>query len=143
MPTAPLRACSYIGCSVLSAGQAYCVTHLAAHSNARKLTRKRLDKERGSSADRGYGARWQRERKWYLKNNSLCVDCFGRGIVMASTVVDHIVPHKGSQELFWNRENWQALCATCHNRKTATKDSSFTNPGRFSFDTPRGGQKDR
>jgi 5-methylcytosine-specific restriction protein A len=33
-------------------------------------------------------------------------------------VVDHIIPHRGNRELFWDTENWQALCTPCHNRKT-------------------------
>lgn len=31
-----------------------------------------------------------------------------------ATVVDHIVPHKGDQTLFWNEANWQPLCKLCH-----------------------------
>jgi 5-methylcytosine-specific restriction endonuclease McrA len=23
--------------------------------------------------------------------------------------------HQGNQKLFWNRANWQSLCAPCHN----------------------------
>lgn len=45
---------------------------------------------------------------------------------MAATVVDHIIPHKGDQYLFWDRSNWQPLCKLCHDRKTATEDSQFT-----------------
>jgi len=29
-------------------------------------------------------------------------------------VVDHIVPHRGDQELFRDPANWQALCKLCH-----------------------------
>ena len=38
------------------------------------------------------------------------------------TVVDHIVPHRGDQQLFWNQSNWQALCKPCHDHKTMTED---------------------
>jgi 5-methylcytosine-specific restriction protein A len=38
-------------------------------------------------------------------------------------VVDHIIPHRGNKELFWNRENWQPLCRPHHDRKT-TKENS-------------------
>ena len=31
-----------------------------------------------------------------------------------ATVVDHKIPHKGDSVLFWNQENWQSLCGTCH-----------------------------
>jgi 5-methylcytosine-specific restriction protein A len=42
-----------------------------------------------------------------------------------ATVVDHIVPHRGNQKLFWDRKNWQSLCKTHHDRKTA-QESGFT-----------------
>ncbi|WP_409994286.1 HNH endonuclease [Pirellula sp. SH-Sr6A] len=38
---------------------------------------------------------------------------------IASTIVDHITPHRGDETLFWARWNWQALCKRCHDRKTA------------------------
>lgn len=44
---------------------------------------------------------------------------------MASTVVDHIKPHKGDQQLFWSKANHQALCKECHDTKTATEDGGF------------------
>jgi 5-methylcytosine-specific restriction protein A len=39
--------------------------------------------------------------------------------------VDHIIPHKGNKGLFWTRFNHQALCKSCHDRKTATEDGGF------------------
>lgn len=41
---------------------------------------------------------------------------------MKATVVDHIVPHRGDDRLFWDEENWQALCKNCHDSKTMTED---------------------
>jgi 5-methylcytosine-specific restriction protein A len=42
-------------------------------------------------------------------------------------VVDHIIPHRGDQALFWDEENWQPLCLVCHNAKTAREDGGFGN----------------
>jgi len=42
--------------------------------------------------------------------------------LVLATVVDHISPHKGDSDLFWDRANWQSLCESCHNRKTASED---------------------
>ena len=28
--------------------------------------------------------------------------------------LDHIIPHRGDRKLFWDRDNWQALCKSCH-----------------------------
>jgi 5-methylcytosine-specific restriction protein A len=39
--------------------------------------------------------------------------------VVLATVVDHIVPHRGDQRLFWDEANWAALCKPCHDAKTA------------------------
>ncbi|TPW30330.1 HNH endonuclease, partial [Martelella alba] len=32
-----------------------------------------------------------------------------------AVVVDHIRPHRGNDDLFWDRANWQPLCRHCHN----------------------------
>ena len=36
------------------------------------------------------------------------------GKVKAAEVVDHITPHRGDQQLFWDVDNWQSLCKQCH-----------------------------
>lgn len=41
---------------------------------------------------------------------------------MKAEVVDHIVPHRGDEKLFWDESNWQALCKRCHDSKTMTED---------------------
>ncbi len=40
--------------------------------------------------------------------------CEAEGKATAATVVDHIVPHKGDQALFWDTDNWQSLCVHHH-----------------------------
>jgi 5-methylcytosine-specific restriction protein A len=45
--------------------------------------------------------------------------CHEERRVTVATLVDHVVPHRGDPALFWDVENWQSLCATCHARKTA------------------------
>lgn len=30
------------------------------------------------------------------------------------TLVDHVTPHRGDKVLFWNWNDWQALCTRCH-----------------------------
>lgn len=70
--------------------------------------------DRSSSAERGYGYRWQRAREGYLRKHPLCRDCQQRDRITPATVVDHIKPHRGDMQLFWDPSNWQPLCATCH-----------------------------
>ena len=61
-------------------------------------------------------SRWKKESKEFLKTHPYCEMCGDY-----ATVVDHIIPHRGDEELFWNKENWQPLCKSCHNKKTATE----------------------
>ena len=68
---------------------------------------------RGTSTKRGYGHRWRKARRAYLYKHPFCVQCN-----TAANEVDHIIPHKGDWMLFWDMENWQALCKSCHSRKT-------------------------
>ncbi|KQP35870.1 HNH endonuclease [Pseudorhodoferax sp. Leaf274] len=67
-----------------------------------------------TTAERGYGARWQRARGFFLQRNPLCCFCHAVGRVEIATVVDHIRPHNGDMQLFWDRTNWQPLCKPCH-----------------------------
>lgn len=89
---------------------------------------KRLEPKRKTSSQRGYTYAWQKARLFYLKQNPLCVECAGKGVVEPAVDVDHIVPHGGDKELFWDRSNWQGLCRSCHSKKTATEDGGFGNP---------------
>ena len=78
---------------------------------------------RPSAAARGYGHKWRVLRRKFLLRNPLCVQCKERGLVVAATQVDHVVPHQGDATRFWNVSNLQSLCASCHSRKTRRQDS--------------------
>lgn len=73
-----------------------------------------------SSAERGYGYRWQMARARYLQHNPLCVMCLPK--VVQATVVDHKIPHRGDQQLFWNEGNWQSLCKPHHDSTRQAED---------------------
>jgi 5-methylcytosine-specific restriction protein A len=69
-----------------------------------------------------YRARWVHP-EWGLRAQVLaehpwCVVCHQRGILEPATEIDHITPHRGKAELFWNPANLQGLCTLCHHRKT-------------------------
>lgn len=110
MPKAPKRPCRFPGCPNLCDEGVYCAKHK--QKDAR-------EQWRGSAAARGYDGRWQKARKAYLSAHPVCVECLKGGRVEAATVVDHIQPHRGDQRLFWDTNNWQALCKRCHDQKTA------------------------
>lgn len=66
------------------------------------------------------------DRKWRkaaedFRRGRLCVHCEAKGESRLAQCVDHIKPHKGNLELFWDVENWQPLCNVCHNRKSANE----------------------
>lgn len=123
MPKRAPRPCRQPGCPKYAGNSAYCAAH-AAKRGAEHEAR------RGSSAARGYGGKWQRERAAYLAANPICTEHWKLGRVVLANVVDHIVPHKGDQKLFWSRSNWQPLCKPCHDAKTAREDGGFGNVRR-------------
>lgn len=129
MANSSLRPCGKSTCRALTR-QRYCDQHTDEISKQRA----EQDKRRGSSSQRGYGSKWQRAREWFLKSNPLCVRCASGNRVTVATVVDHIIAHKGDMSLFWDRDNWQALCKACHDTKTAREDGGF---GRSSQKTIR------
>ena len=81
-----------------------------------KVSSWRTDKRK--TAERGYGWRWQQARETFLcqPENVLCRMCSAKGLIVVATVVDHVIPHKGDDRLFWDQTNWQALCKPCHDR---------------------------
>ena len=119
-PQRAKRPCLVSSCKEYSTNQGYCDNHQD------KIRKK--DRERGTSHQRGYDARWNKARIEHLDEHPLCVDCAKRDYITPATVVDHIVPHKGDQTLFWNQSNWQSLCKPCHDRKTATEDMGGWSP---------------
>jgi 5-methylcytosine-specific restriction protein A len=81
---------------------------------------------------RGYNYRWRNEygtgaADAHLREHPLCVECEKEGLVVPATCVDHIVPHKGDERLFWDYTNFQSLCSSCHSRKTTMEDGGFGN----------------
>lgn len=78
-----------------------------------------------TSAQRGYGYKWQQAREGWLRAHPLCVMCDEiDGRVTAATVVDHKVPHRGDMALFWDRSNWQSLCAHHHSANKQREEAA-------------------
>ncbi len=126
MPVRPQRLCRSLGCrTVHRNANGYCNAHADLAKSFVRLAPPKLPRE--SSSARGYGYKWQQARTGFLSKHPLCVQCQSRGRVTAASVVDHIKPHRGDMSKFWERSNWQALCATCHSVKTAAEDGGFGN----------------
>ncbi|WP_312072141.1 HNH endonuclease signature motif containing protein [Anaerotignum propionicum] len=117
MPRKPNVPCKHPSCPALVPyGRSYCEKHQVLHRS-----------DRLSASKRGYDSRWRKARARFLKDHPLCVKCKEEGILVKATVVDHIVPHRGDQRLFWDESNWQPLCKKCHDKKTMTEDKYVVN----------------
>lgn len=70
--------------------------------------------DKRTAHERGYGHKWRVQAKRFLDAHPLCVICAKHSRTTAANTVDHIKPHKGDEKLFWDVDNWQALCKHCH-----------------------------
>ena len=105
------------------------------------------DRDRESSRDRGYDAKWEKLRKQALiRDHFTCLDCgwqpnlvemaleAGAKIPVAEVfeelrrryrakgthlIVDHKIPIRRNKALRLKLENLQTLCSDCHAKKTA------------------------
>ncbi|WP_322998447.1 HNH endonuclease [Castellaniella sp.] len=94
-----------------------------------------------TSAQPGYGYKWQQARAGYLRKHPHCVmclaglgmtdlqpaevivECARRGVAEPlATVVDHSTPHRGDPVIFWDQSRWQALCARHHDSDAQLRD---------------------
>ena len=100
------KQCKHVGCMELTT-ETYCSKHKP----------KRPSTSNWSSM---YNNRkWREYSRRYLVANTYCVEC---GAI--ATDVDHIKPHRGDVALFWKENNHQALCHSCHSRKTMRETNS-------------------
>lgn len=98
------------------AGRSYCKTHFVpAPRSPEAIEYRKLYQTKD----------WKTGRKAFLLSHPLCAECSSRGQIVAATVVDHITPHRGDVDLFFDMDNWQALCKTCHDIKSAREGPRF------------------
>ena len=127
MPSLPKRYCCVPGCGEFAEkNSGRCPRH--ARAEYRRV--------RKDSDDLYKTKRWGAMRADQLRREPLCRACLAEGKVEAATECDHIVPHKGDRNLFFDAKNLQSLCKKCHSIKTAAEDGGF---GRriFQNDGPR------
>ena len=78
--------------------------------------------ERGTTAERGYGAWWQRESKALREKYAACVYCWLEGRQGPVDLIDHLYPHgvrrgaksQAQERLFRLKTYWLPSCHTCH-----------------------------
>lgn len=116
MPDKPLRPCKHPGCGNLTR-TGWCDKH--------QHQERKLQRPRASPNQRGYTYKWRQASKAYLTAHPWCAQCLREGRTTLATEVDHKQPHKGDLNLFWDMDNWQSLCHSCHSRKTAKEDGGY------------------
>lgn len=125
MPSSPLKLCATAGCAArVSHRTRYCQTHAVREAKAREARRapRVLDGELMSGGGRRVD--WRALRAEVLARDPICVDCRAR----ESTHADHIVAKRdGGRD---EASNLQALCPSCHSRKTCRQDNGFGNRSR-------------
>jgi 5-methylcytosine-specific restriction protein A len=103
----PLQYCTEPGCGV-RVPRGRCAAH----------TLHRAEYARDNVAVR----RWYRTARWQRLRTQILVEaayqCALCRTVQLRLEVDHVTPHRGDPESFWNTANLQALCPTCHAQKT-------------------------
>lgn len=64
-----------------------------------------------------YGLKaWLEARRAQLAREPLCERCKAQSLVVAATVVNHRIPHKGDWGLFIDPGNHESTCKPCHDR---------------------------
>ncbi|TDX31156.1 HNH endonuclease signature motif containing protein [Rhodovulum visakhapatnamense] len=116
------KLCAASGCDDLAVpGAALCEEHEAERIERNRARRAKVKtaEEIRRRAKLYASPAWKTARAAFLEVHPLCADCAGLGLVTPATEVDHIARHEGDRARFWDRSNWQALCKSCHSRKTA------------------------
>ena len=116
-PRKPPKPCRYPNCSELTSDR-YCDKHKKEIDSKYSRTSRPFKHLYSTS-------RWKKLRKEFLQDHTLCEECKRNGVIKIAEVVDHIEAHKGDELLFWNQNNWQALCKHHHDVKTAKEDGRF------------------
>ena len=106
MPWRIKHSCSWQGCGALiEYNERYCKKH-------KKLNNILINIKRNNIRQYWSSWEWRKIRNEFLRKNSICAICGNE-----AAEVDHIVPVRlgGTND----ESNLQALCKSCHSRKTA------------------------
>lgn len=70
-------------------------------------------------------ARWK-DLRWSVLEDALftCARCGHVEVKTSLLVADHVIPHRGDEDLFWARSNLQCLCKGCHDRFKQAEERS-------------------
>lgn len=101
--------CLQPGCpAIVPAGRGRCDEH-------RKAYNEKINRDRGTPAERGYGPRWARFRLYYLREHPIC----GCGCGRLAEEIHHLRPVSGPMDPgFFDEDNLVSLTKACHSRET-------------------------
>ena len=125
MPVRAPTPCRKPGCGALCRdGTGYCEAHK--HDGWQR------HQQGKTSAQRGYGIRWQRLRDVIVRRDKgMCVMCLARGIAKTGTDVDHIIAKaRGGTD---DPANLQLLCREHHRAKTAKESQGGGGSNLYGF----------
>lgn len=121
MPWLARKRCIEPNCDAPAApGSCRCERHKAMRDQMYARTQERTER-----AALYASPMWKAVRRAVLIERPFCVECMKQGRYTPAEVVDHIRPHKGDAQLFFDTTNLQPLCKACHDRKTASEDGGF------------------
>jgi 5-methylcytosine-specific restriction protein A len=103
--------CREAGCDTLLDNPGYCEKHKREKENNRIPFKNAVRSNEGLYNTN----RWKKLRAEHLKEQDYCVYCGSS----KDLEVDHIMPPRGDEDLFYSSENLQTICGVCHRLKTA------------------------
>lgn len=114
MPELPKRPCLQPGCGEYASatGRGRCAEHAS-----------QADRARGTTTERGLGARWRKLRAMKLQRDPMCqieLKCgkgVGRSEPDVAVEVDHVVPRSKRPDLTFVWGNLQSACESCNAAK--------------------------
>lgn len=65
---------------------------------------------------------WRQLREAQLQRQPLCGRCNKRGLVEPANVVNHVIPHKGEENLFRDPANLESVCKHCHDSRIHSQE---------------------
>lgn len=114
----PIRAPRICACGRVVASGVKCACQIKRDAERKAA----FDRTRPTASTRGYDSKWREARAGFLAKHPHCVGVDDNGCGAPATIVDHIRPHRGDMKLFWDRSNWQPLCACCHNSRKQSQE---------------------
>lgn len=78
-------------------------------------------------AKRYKSRQWRKLRRAVIvRDQGLCQRCAKRGIMQRGSIVHHIIEARDDVTKFWDIDNLELVCATCHNQLHPDKPKGRT-----------------